>query len=119
MCIDCLLFHKCINAAREIIRQDMIERLTPTMLLKMSDLFLKCYAVKLTVADLQKEEFLVNKRQLYNFFDLYTSKVVKDWQVWRLIGRIKSVLREPFEEIKELKFKEIRSLMVIDWENEM
>ena len=62
MCIDCLLFHKCINAAREIIRQDMIERLTPTMLLKMSDLFLKCYAVKLTVADLQKEEFLVNKR---------------------------------------------------------
>lgn len=39
--------------------------------------------------------------------------------MWRLIGRIKSVLREPFDEIKELKFKEIRSLMVIDWENEI
>lgn len=34
-----------------------------------------------------------------------------------MIGRIKSVLRESFEEIKELKYKEIRSLMIIDWEH--
>jgi len=28
-------------------------------------------------------------------------------------------LKEPFEEIKTLKLKEIRSIMVINWENEM
>ena len=62
---------------------------------------------------------MVNKRQLYTFFDEYTEKIAKDWQIWRLICRIKSVLREPFESIKELKFKEIRSLMIIDWENQI
>ena len=65
-------------------------------MLRICDVFLKAYVASATVADLQKEEFLVNKRQLYTFFDEYTNKVVKDWQVWRLIGRIYSVLREPF-----------------------
>jgi hypothetical protein len=44
---------------------------------------------------------------------------VRDWQIWRLIGRIKSVLQEPKAEIKDLKYKEIKSLMVINWEHEM
>jgi hypothetical protein len=97
----------------------MIERITPSLLLRICDLFLKSYAANATVADLQKEEFLVHKRQLYTLFDEYTEKVVKDAQVWRLIGRIKGILREKFEEIKEIKLKEIRSYMIIDWEHQM
>ena len=49
------------------------------MMVRICDVFLKCYVAKATVADLTKEEFLVNKRQLYKFFDEYTSKIVKDW----------------------------------------
>ncbi len=48
-------------------------------MLKICDVFLKCYVVKATVADLTKEEFLVNKRQLYTFFDEYTNKIPLDW----------------------------------------
>ena len=97
----------------------MMERLNASMMLRICDVFLKSFVAQATVADLQKEDFLVNKRQLYTFFDEYTEKIAKDWQIWRLIGRIKSVLRETFEEIKDLKFKEIRSLMIIDWEHQI
>jgi len=58
----------------------------------------------------------IAKKQLYSFFDEYTDKVAKDWQVWRLIGRIKGILKETPLEVKELKLKEIRSLMIINWE---
>jgi hypothetical protein len=61
----------------------------------------------------------VNKRQLYSFFDEYTEKIARDWQIWRLIGRIKSVLKESHVVVKDIKLKEIRSLMVIGWEHEM
>jgi hypothetical protein len=63
---------------------------------------------------------LVHKRQLYSFFDDYTERVPKDWQVWRLLGRIKGVLREPFDPaLKDCKYREVRSLMVIGWENQI
>jgi hypothetical protein len=74
----------------------MVERINASMMLRICDVFLKVYVAQATVADLSKDEFLVHKRQLYTFFNEYTEKVAKDWQVWRLIGRIKSVLREPF-----------------------
>lgn len=61
----------------------------------------------------------VSKRQLYHFFNDYTNIVARDWQIWRLIGRIKSILKEPIDEIKELKLKEMRSLMIINWEHEI
>jgi hypothetical protein len=97
----------------------MIERINAQFMLKICDVFLKSYVANATVADLTKEEFLVNKRQLYTFFDEYTNKIHMDWQIWRLICRIKGILREPFPDIKELKFKEIKSLMIIDWEHQM
>lgn len=86
-------------------------------MLKICDVFLKSYVIK--QEEIPLEEFKVHKRQLYQFFDEYTNKIAKDWQVWRLIGRIKTVLKEPYEEVKELKLKEIRALMAIGWENEI
>lgn len=44
---------------------------------------------------------------------------MNDYKVWRLIGRVKSSLKEPIDEVKELKFKEIRSLMKINWQVEI
>lgn len=42
-----------------------------------------------------------------------------DYKIWRLIGRVKSSLKEPIEEIKELKLKEVRCLMKINWHVEI
>ena len=85
-------------------------------MLRICDVFLKCYVSKITQSEFN---MAVSKRQLYQFFDDYTAKVARDWQIWRLIGRIKSVLKEPMDEIKEIKLKEMRSLMLINWEHEM
>lgn len=85
-------------------------------MLRICDVFLKCYVSKVTQSDVT---MAVSKRQLYHFFNDYTSIVARDWQIWRLIGRIKSILKEPIAEIKELKLKEMRSLMLINWEHEM
>lgn len=114
--LETLKFHKAVSAARELIRQDKIDRVNVNLMLKICDVFLKNYLAKPNVTP---EELKINKKQLYAFFDEYTSKVAKDWQIWRLIGRIKGILQEPVEEIKELKLKEIRSLMIINWEHDM
>jgi len=63
---------------------------------------------------LPNEEFLRHKKYLYKFFDNVTDKI-SDYKIWRLIGRIKGTLQEPIEEVKQLKLKEIRSLMKINW----
>lgn len=110
------MFHKAVSAARELIRAEKFDRLNVNLMLKICDVFLKNYVAK---PDIKSNELLINKKQLYLFFDEYTSHVAKDWQIWRLIGRVKGILKEPVDEIKELKLKEIRSLMVINWENEM
>ncbi len=85
-------------------------------MLKICDVFLKNYVA---VAPKEFNEGVLAKKNLYAFFDEYTSKIAKDWQVWRLIGRIKGILKEPVEMIKELKLKELRSLMNINWETSM
>ena len=85
MSIETLKFHKALSGARELIRQDKIERVNVNLMLKICDVFLKCYVVK---DGISPSEFAIHKRQLYNFFDEYTNKIAKDWQVWRLIGRI-------------------------------
>ena len=61
----------------------------------------------------------MHKKQLYLVFDEYTAKQTKDWKVWRLIARIKGILKESPNEIKEIKFKELRSMMALNWENEI
>jgi hypothetical protein len=39
--------------------------------------------------------------------------------VWKIIGGIKMEMGESFEEVKEIKLKEIRAIMNIGWENEI
>lgn len=46
MSMETLNFPKAVQASREIIRQGMIERLTPQHMLKLCDVFLKVYVVK-------------------------------------------------------------------------
>eukprot|EP00347_Sterkiella_histriomuscorum_P015302 403357539 len=112
--IETMQFYKAVSAARELMRVDMTERLNVNLMLKICDVFLKNYIAR---GDVKPEEYQVAKRQLYSFFDEYTEKVAKDWQVWRLIGRIKGILKEGHEVVKDLKLKEIRALMNINWEN--
>lgn len=62
-------------------------------------------------------EFDRHKEQLYKLYTKVTDKV-NDYKIWRLIGRLKSQIGEPIEEIMELKLKELRALMKINWEVE-
>ncbi|CDW87054.1 tetratricopeptide repeat protein 27 [Stylonychia lemnae] len=114
--IETLKFYKAVSASRELMRMDMTDRLNVGLMLKICDVFLKNYVAK---AGTPFEEFNIAKKQLYAFFDDYTEKVAKDWQVWRLICRIKSILKESHENIKSIKLKEIRALQNINWENDM
>jgi tetratricopeptide (TPR) repeat protein len=43
LCLDTRQFHKSVNAARELIRLDMIERVNVNLMLKICDVFLKNY----------------------------------------------------------------------------
>ena len=36
-----------------------------------------------------------------------------------MIGRVKGILKENWVEIKDIKLKEIRSLMIINWEKDI
>lgn len=62
LCCETKQFHKALGGARQLIRMDMMERLNASMMLRICDVFLKSYVAQATVADLKKEEFLVNKR---------------------------------------------------------
>ena len=44
---------------------------------------------------------------------------MSDYKFWRLIGRMKSSLGEPIEVVKELKLKEVRALLKINWQVEI
>lgn len=55
-----------------------------------------------------------HKKYLYKLFDDLTEKI-NDYKFWRLIGKVKENFMEPWEEVKELKFKELRALMDINW----
>ena len=64
------------------------------------------------------EEFNRHRHQLYRFYQDVTEKI-NDYKIWRVIGRVKGSLKEPIEEIKELKLKEIRCLQKINWHVEI
>ena len=55
---------------------------------------------------------------MYRFYQDVTEKI-NDYKIWRVIGRVKGSLKEPIEEIKELKLKEIRCLQKINWHVEI
>lgn len=102
----------------------MIERLNAGLLVRVCDVFLKNYVSnRLKVTEEERKEaqesLTVNKRQLYKFFDEYTSQKPQDWQVWRLLCRMKGVLKEPTEEVKDLKLKEVKALQIGGWEHDM
>jgi tetratricopeptide (TPR) repeat protein len=108
-------FHKALTGARELIRSDKTDRVNATLVKKICDVFLRNYFAQ----ECPPNEFIVHKKQLYLFFDEYTDKIAKDSQVYNIIGKVKNVLGEPMEVIKEYKLKEIRALMCIGWENEI
>jgi hypothetical protein len=51
---------------------------------------------------------------LFKLYDSVTEKV-NDYKIWRLIGKMKANLYEPLKIVKEIKFKELRSLMKLNW----
>ena len=55
---------------------------------------------------------------MYKFFKDFTQKI-SNYQVWRLISRIKSALKEDPQEVKEAKLNEIRALQKINWNVEI
>lgn len=81
------------------------------MLMRISELFINKYA---NDADLQIETFLKHKQQLYKFYAEFSDKI-NDYRVWRLIARIKSLLKEPLPAVIEVKKNEIRSLQKPGW----
>ena len=114
--LETLNFYKAVSATRELMRADQWERLNVTLVLKICDAFLKKFVV---TQDLKQEEMKIAKKQLYAFFDEYTAHVTNDWQIWRLIGRIKAIMQESVQEVKEAKLKELRALMEVGWEHQM
>jgi hypothetical protein len=54
----------------------MMDRLNVNLMLKICDVFLKCYVV---LPNITPEELAISKKQLYAFFDEYTAKIAKDW----------------------------------------
>ena len=97
------------------------------MILKISDCFIKKFLHnmvheddpdKLDFKPTTQADFLRHKSQLYKFYDDLTAKV-NDYKFWRLIVRIKQTFKEPHSVIKETKFKEIRSMMKINWHVEI
>jgi len=64
------------------------------------------------------EEFIRHKKQLYNFFLAYSSRI-HDSNIWRLIARIKGMLQEKPTVVKEAKMNEIRCLQKINWNVEL
>ena len=84
-------------------------------MLKISELFIAKYVNN---PDIKPEHFIKHKAHLYKFFTDFSNKI-NDFRVWRLVSRIKSVLKEPIVEIVEAKKNEVRSLQHAGWNVEL
>lgn len=60
-------------------------------------------------------EFLKHKLRLFDFFKHFSNQI-NDHNVHRLVWRVKITLGEPAEAVKDYKFKELRSLMCVNWQ---
>lgn len=113
-----------------MLHADRLEDINGMLIMKIADCFIKRFlhgqmhpddptrpfngeSIKITV-----EEFDRHRHQLYRFFEDVTEKK-SDYKIWRLIGRVKDSLKEPIGDIKELKLKEVRCLMRINWHVEI
>ena len=54
---------------------------------------------------------------LHAMFDEVTKRVPKNYELWRLYGRLCAMLGEEKQTVVEMKLKECRSLMVPSWED--
>ena len=59
-----------------------------------------------------------HKARLFDFYKDFTN-CINDYQVWRLLSRVKRELGEAFTEVKLCKMNEIRSLQKINWSVEL
>ena len=94
---------------------DKKEGLNNTLLLKITEVWLGRYCNQ---PGMQPAEFIKHKKNLYAFFKEFTENV-QDYNVWRLIARIRQMLQEPIDQIKEAKMNEIRALQKINWHVEI
>ena len=59
-----------------------------------------------------------HKARLFDFYKDF-SNCINDYQVWRLLSRVKAELGEAFSEVKSCKMSEIRSLQKVNWNVEL
>ena len=112
-----------------MLRYDQTEHLDHILMAKICECFIGKF-IKNKVHELDPDadaklnepcseaDFKRHKAQLYKFFDQYTEKI-SDYRVWRLIYQVKRSLAEPMETVKELKLKEIRGIMHINWQTDI
>ena len=60
-------------------------------------------------AGLSRNEADRHKARLFEFYRDFSNSI-NDYQVWRLLSRVKNELGEAFSDIKSCKMSEIRSL---------
>lgn len=80
--------------------------LNASIVMAISQLWLKKFAEDESLDDTQFER---HKKNLYGFYSDYCNNI-SDYKVYKIIAKIMQMLNEPFEAVKEFKFKELRSL---------
>ena len=105
-------FYKAVNCIRELLRNDQFEGLTGRLLLQLCEIFLSKYTQE---NDQTPEQCERHKKNLFRFFKDWTN-CINDYQVWRLISKMKQQLGEPVEDVREAKKSEIRSLQKVNWQ---
>ena len=126
--IETIQFYKAVRGVTHLLRAGETEHLDHVLMGKICDCFISKF-IRNKVHELDPDSEAINepcseadfqrhKGQLYKFFDSYTEKIT-DHKVWRIIYQVKRSLAEQVEIVKELKFKEIRSQMHINWQTDI
>ena len=125
--LQTMQFYKAIKGVRTLLRYSQLESVNGQLLLRIVECFNKKFIKnevheddpdKNKAVPCDEHDFGRHKAQLYRFFDDCTEKI-NDFKFWRLICKVKKSLGEDRELVKELKFKEIRSIMKINWNVEI
>lgn len=64
---------------------------------------------------MDETEYLRHKIRFFAFFENFSNHI-NDYNVHRLVWRIKGTLGEPIEDQHKSKMREIRSLLIINWQ---
>jgi hypothetical protein len=103
--------YKAIGAVQELIRMDHLDGLNSQLLVKISELFLNKYAKDESLSD---TEYNRHKTRFFAFFENFSNHI-NDYNVHRLVWRVKGTLGEPIKDQHKSKMREIRSLQMINW----